>query len=67
MLREKSCKLYILANIFSRFYTYGNFPLETHLQTINESIMNQFEKIIPNTDIPVEPKWNEPVWASIYQ
>ncbi|XP_052814769.1 presequence protease, mitochondrial-like [Mya arenaria] len=45
----------------ARFYTYGNFPLEDHLQYINDNYLQNFEAISVDTDVPSEPRWNKPV------
>ncbi|WAR10315.1 CYM1-like protein [Mya arenaria] len=44
----------------ARFYTYGNFPLEDHLQYINDNYLQNFEAISVDTDVPSEPRWNKP-------
>jgi len=49
----------------SRFYTYGSFPLISHLERINSYILDNFEKINPNTAVPAEEKWTEPRQASL--
>lgn len=41
------------------FYTYGDMPLEKHLEKIGEMV-SQFEPITPNTLVPSEPSWSEP-------
>lgn len=43
----------------SKFYTYGDLPLETHLKIINEQALNSYEKIATDTGIPNEAKWSE--------
>ncbi len=42
------------------FYTYGNLPLSSHLAFITEKILNHFQKIHPQTDVPAQPRWNTP-------
>ncbi len=42
------------------FYTYGNLPLEKHLEFIQDKILKKFEKIDPKTDVPSQPRWNQP-------
>ena len=44
-----------------RIITYGNLPLESHLEQINEQVMTQFDPIDPNTDVPPQKKWESPV------
>lgn len=47
--------------ISSRFYTYGDLPLESHLEYIENKVLCHFNKISVTTDIPREPRWTEPV------
>jgi Zn-dependent M16 (insulinase) family peptidase len=42
------------------FYTYGNLPIKDHLAFIAEKIMSRFSRIDPKTDVPSQPRWNEP-------
>lgn len=49
----------------SKFFTYGNFPLEEHLEYINSNYLQQFDKIDPNTSVPLEKRWDSPREASI--
>ena len=44
----------------SYFVTYGDFPLEPHLEQINETLKN-FDRIDPHTDLPPEKRLTEPV------
>ena len=50
-----------LLKIFLRFYTYGDLPLESHLESIESKVLRHFHKISVTTDIPHEPRWTEPV------
>lgn len=43
------------------FCTYGNLPLEKHLETINELALKQFDKIQPNSEIPLEKRMDTPI------
>ena len=53
-------------NIFHfRFYTYGNFPLERHLELINEKVLSEFQKTSVDTAVPAEPRWSSPVGIDI--
>jgi len=52
-------------NIVFRFYTYGNFPLEEHLQRIDEQVLSQFQRASAETSVPCEPRWQTPVMAVI--
>jgi hypothetical protein len=49
----------------SRFYTYGNFPLENHLRQISEHVLDRFETTTVNTAVPLEPRWASPREAVI--
>ena len=51
----------VTVRIFSRFYTYGDLPLESHLEYIENKVLRHFDKISVTTDIPHEPRWTEPV------
>jgi Zn-dependent M16 (insulinase) family peptidase len=42
------------------FYTYGDLPLEDHLSTIEEKILNHFDAIDPKTDVTSQPRWEKP-------
>ncbi len=42
------------------FYTYGNLPLEEHLQFIEAKILKNFSQIDPGTDVPSQPRWEKP-------
>ncbi|MCD6584783.1 MAG: insulinase family protein [Desulfobacteraceae bacterium] len=42
------------------FYTYGNLPLKSHLNFIEEKVLNHFTRIDPETDVPSQPHWNTP-------
>ena len=49
------------------FYTYGDMPLATHLQRINEEFLCNFERV-PRTDsVARELKWDKPVSLWILQ
>lgn len=43
----------------SYIYLYGNGDLEKQLKFLNESYLNEFEKIDINTEIPLEKAFNE--------
>jgi len=49
-----------------RFYTYGDLPLENHLEHIETKVLHHFNKISVATDIPPELRWTEPVSNIIY-
>lgn len=42
------------------FYTYGNLPLEEHLQFIETRILKNFTRIDPGTTVPSQPRWKKP-------
>ncbi|XP_015767644.1 PREDICTED: presequence protease, mitochondrial-like [Acropora digitifera] len=44
----------------SRFYTYGDLPLECHLEQIENKVLRHFDKISVSTGIPPEPRWSQP-------
>ncbi|XP_017284999.1 presequence protease, mitochondrial [Kryptolebias marmoratus] len=44
----------------ARFFTYGDLPLENHLQQIEGEALCKFEHINPNTDVPPQPHWSSP-------
>lgn len=50
---------------FYRFYTYGDIPLETQLEAIEELGLSRFDKLQIDTEIPREPRWTDPVECSI--
>ncbi len=54
-----------LSVLCRRFYTYGTFPLEEHLEQIETQVLDKFEKINPKTDVPLQTKWSSPVWCRL--
>ncbi|XP_064598150.1 presequence protease, mitochondrial-like [Liolophura sinensis] len=50
----------------AKFYSYGNFPLENHLEIVNSQYLEKYEEINPNTEVPLEPRWSEAKEAVIY-
>uniref|UniRef100_A0A8C9TND9 Pitrilysin metalloproteinase 1 n=1 Tax=Scleropages formosus TaxID=113540 RepID=A0A8C9TND9_SCLFO len=44
----------------ARFFTYGDLPLEQHLKQIHENALSRFERIEPNTAVPLQPNWDKP-------
>lgn len=44
----------------SYFFTYGNLPLEKHLEYISENVLRDFGEIDPGTDVPLQPRWSKP-------
>ncbi|CAG2123096.1 unnamed protein product, partial [Medioppia subpectinata] len=52
----------------ARFFTYGNFPLESHLAFINEYVLSRFtfnEDYKKCSEISEQSKWSKPVHKSI--
>lgn len=47
--------------VSSRFFTYGDLPLEQHLKQIDEEALCKFGHIDPNTQVPAQPRWSNPV------
>ncbi|XP_020291633.1 presequence protease, mitochondrial [Pseudomyrmex gracilis] len=44
----------------SRFYSYGNFPLEDHLKFINDRYLFLSDRIDPSmSEVPSENRWNK--------
>ncbi len=41
--------------------TYGDMPLKNHLEAIDSHVMQHFDEIDPDTAIPPQPRWTEPV------
>lgn len=46
------------------FYTYGNLPLTDHLSFIHDSVLKDFTRIDPETDVPSQPRWSSPIKAT---
>lgn len=44
----------------SRFFTYGDLPLENHLKQIQEEALSRFDRIDPNTEVPSQSHWTSP-------
>ena len=57
-LREFHRQHYHPSNAF--FYTYGNLPLEAHLDFIEERVLKGFERIDPDTNVASQPRWKKP-------
>ncbi|KAK3104887.1 hypothetical protein FSP39_012452 [Pinctada imbricata] len=49
----------------AKFMTYGNFPLEEHLQFIDDNYLSSFDRISVNTSVPNETRWNQSVSSHI--
>lgn len=50
--------------LFFRFFTYGDFPLEGHLEYINNNYLQKFDRIDIDTSVPNEPRWQQMVGNS---
>jgi Zn-dependent M16 (insulinase) family peptidase len=48
------------------FYTYGNIPLKEILDYIQESVLKNFERIDPETDVPIQRRWKKPKEKTFY-
>ncbi|MBL7180053.1 MAG: insulinase family protein [Desulfobacterales bacterium] len=46
------------------FYTYGNLPLKDHLEFINDTVLKHFERIDPQTKVPLQPRLSMPKKAT---
>jgi Zn-dependent M16 (insulinase) family peptidase len=42
------------------FYSYGNLPLTDHLAFIGRKVLDEFERIDPQTEVPSQPRWEKP-------
>ncbi len=51
-------RFYHPSNAF--FYTYGNLPLKDHLGFIKDKVLCGFERIDPQTEVPLQPRWHAP-------
>ncbi|KAI1293716.1 Presequence protease, mitochondrial [Halotydeus destructor] len=52
----------------SKFYTYGNFPLESTLKMIEEQVLTRFENdstIREKSNVPLQQPWVKPVTAKL--
>lgn len=52
--------------VYCRFFTYGDLPLEQHLQQIEEEALSKFERTEPNTAVPPQMLWDKPVRYKIH-
>lgn len=50
----------------SFFFTYGDLPLAPHLEYIEKTILNEFARIDPGTDVPSQPRWTAPKTATYF-
>ncbi|CAL8277109.1 unnamed protein product [Lota lota] len=44
----------------ARFFTYGDLPLEQHLQHIQQEALSRFDRTEPDTHVPPQPTWTSP-------
>ena len=44
-----------------RFFTYGDMPLSQHLEQIERQALSKFERSSPSLEVPLEPRWSQPV------
>ena len=57
-LREFHRRHYHPSNAY--FFSYGDLPLEAHLEVVARSVLNRFTAIDPATDVPAQPRWAAP-------
>jgi len=48
------------------FYTYGNLPLTSHLEFIEEKVLTHFNPIHPGTEVISQPRWDKPREKTYY-
>jgi hypothetical protein len=48
----------------SYFYTYGDLPLEEHLEFIERTVLSRFRAADPAPAVPSQPRWTQPAAAS---
>ena len=63
-LRTFHARHYHPSNAF--FYSYGNLPLAGHLEVIEKTVLEGFDRIDPRTDVPAQPRWSSPRRATYY-
>ncbi|KAJ8336397.1 hypothetical protein SKAU_G00376170 [Synaphobranchus kaupii] len=44
----------------ARFFTYGDLPLEQHLEQIQQEALSKFERMEPDTSVPPQLHWDTP-------
>lgn len=49
----------------ARFFTYGDLPLEQHLEQIEREALSKFERTQPNTAVPPQALWDKPRAADV--
>lgn len=57
-LKEFHRRHYHPSNAF--FYSYGDLPLEAHLEVISHRVLSRFTAIDPDTDVRPQPRWSAP-------
>jgi len=57
-LRAFHARHYHPSNAF--FYSYGNLPLEGHLDFIGRKVLEGFDRIDPQTEVPSQTRWDRP-------
>lgn len=63
--KSKQYSLPVL-HYYCRFFTYGDLPLEQHLQQIEEEALSKFERTEPDTAVPTQKFWDKPVRYSVH-
>ena len=51
--------------MYHRFFTYGDMPLSSHLQHIDDIVLKKFSKGSPSVQVPDEIRWTEPVSLTV--
>ncbi|XP_037315052.2 presequence protease, mitochondrial [Pungitius pungitius] len=49
----------------ARFFTYGDLPLEQHLQQIQEEALSKFDRVTTDTEVPPQSRWSSPREAHV--
>uniref|UniRef100_A0AAQ4PYB9 Presequence protease, mitochondrial n=1 Tax=Gasterosteus aculeatus aculeatus TaxID=481459 RepID=A0AAQ4PYB9_GASAC len=49
----------------ARFFTYGDLPLEQHLEQIQEEALSKFDRVTANTEVPPQSLWSSPREAHV--
>ena len=44
----------------ARFFTYGDMPLEAHLEIIHSHVLKRFQRSKLTNQVGLEPRWTEP-------
>lgn len=50
----------------SYFYTYGNLPLRSHLEYIQDRVLQHYRPLVPETEVASQPRWGQPRRTTVY-